>query len=548
MMNLMYLAQNGLSSAQSALNVVGNNMNNATTLGYSRQSIILGEAGGRTTSSGFFGYGVQVNGVQRAYDGFINNQVRGAETEFQSLQSRYQQASQIEEMFGDTTNNISVAFGSIFESLGKMSSDPVNQAARQESFSQFNSISYKFQSNSKTLDGLEKSTNTQIQQSVDDINDYAKQLANVNSQIDKVYGQTGTLPADLLDQRDLLLDKLSEQVGIKVNENPATGRVDVTLANGLSLVNGDKYYSLEAKTSDSNPNVVEVSYVDAAGNSMLLDEDKFTSGKLGGLFKFRNEDLTSARNELNQLALQMANAFNEVNTQGYDLNGVKGENIFNIAEPVAIANRQNTGNSSLEVTYENIKEVTATDYTLVFKGPDDSDWQVTTNDGRTITPEIGDDGELLFEGISVKPAGTPVEGDSFILNPVAGTASGISVAITDGSQIAASSSADVEDESNNENLKALLDVKDQKLFGKSTFSEAYASLVSSVGSTVSGLKSDAVTSAKVCDQWALQKQSVSGVDLNEEYINLQMFSQYYQANAQVLQTAITVFDTILNIR
>jgi flagellar hook-associated protein 1 FlgK len=547
-MNLMYLAQGGLSSAQSALNVVGNNINNALTLGYSRQSIILGEAGGKTTNYGFFGYGVQVNGVQRAYDGFINNQVRGAAAEFQAISSRFQQASQIDDMYGDSTNNISVAFGNIFESMQKMSSDPVNLASRQETYSQFNTISYKFQSDSKTLDGLEKSTNTQIKQSVDDINDCANQIANLNSQIEKIYWQTGNVPADLLDQRDLLLDKLSGQVGIRVNENPTTGRVDVTLTNGLTLVNGDKAYALEATPSPANPNRLEVAYIDASGNAMLLDENKFTEGNLGGLFKFRNEDLVSARNDLNQLALQMANEFNTVNAQGYDLYGNPGGNIFNIADPVALANRNNSSDVALGVSYTNISEVNATDYTLVFKGPDESDWQITTSDGRTITPEIGDDGELIFEGISVMPSGVPEPGDSFLLNPLSGAAAGISVALTDGSQIAASSSSDVEDESNNENLQALLAVKDKRIIGKATFSEAYANMVSSVGSTVSGLKAEGTTSGKVFEQWAYQKQAVSGVDINEEYIYMTMFSQYYQANAQVLQAAITIFDTILSIR
>ncbi|CRY56973.1 MULTISPECIES: flagellar hook-associated protein FlgK [Yersinia] len=547
-MNLMYLAQGGLSSAQSALNVVGNNINNALTLGYSRQSIILGEAGGKTTNYGFFGYGVQVNGVQRAYDGFINNQVRGAAAEFQAISSRFQQVSQIDDMYGDSTNNISVAFGNIFESMQKMSSDPVNLASRQETYSQFNTISYKFQSDSKTLDGLEKSTNTQIKQSVDDINDCANQIANLNSQIEKIYWQTGNVPADLLDQRDLLLDKLSGQVGIRVNENPTTGRVDVTLANGLTLVNGDKAYALEAKPSPANPNRLEVAYIDASGNAMLLDENKFTEGNLGGLFKFRNEDLVSARNDLNQLALQMANEFNTVNAQGYDLYGNPGGNIFNIADPVALANRNNSSDVALGVSYTNISEVNGTDYTLVFIGPDESDWQITTSDGRTITPEIGDDGELIFEGISVMPSGVPEAGDSFLLNPLSGAAAGISVALTDGSQIAASSSSDVDDESNNENLQALLAVKDKQMIGKATFSEAYANMVSSVGSTVSGLKAEGTTSGKVFEQWAYQKQAVSGVDINEEYINMTMFSQYYQANAQVLQAAITIFDTILSIR
>lgn len=547
-MNLMYLARSGLNSAQAGLSIIGNNLNNALTPGYSRQTLLLGEAGGKTTGYGFFGYGVQIDGVQRAYDGFVNNQVRGSRTEFYSLEGRYQQVSQIDDMFGDTTNNIANTFGSIFESMQKMSSDPVNMASRQETYAQFNSISYKFQTDSRTLDGLEKSTNTQINQSVDEINSCAQQIANVNAEIEKIYAQTGTLPADLLDQRDLLLDKLSMQVGISVNENPKTGRVDVTLANGLTLVNGDKAYALEARTSPSNPNITEVAYIDASGNALLLNESKFTSGKLGGLFAFRNEDLVTARNELNQLALQMANEFNIVNGQGYDINGEPGGDIFNIPNPVALANTGNTGDASLDVTYTNISEVNAVEYSLTFKGPGDSDWQVKSSDGRTITPDIGPNGELLFEGISVKPDGTPEPGDSFVMNPVSGVAGGISVAIADGGKIAASSSPDIDDESNNENLLALLAVKDKKIIGNSTFTEAYANMVSSVGTTVSGLKGDLTTSGKVLDQWAFQKQSISGVDMNEEFINFAMFTQYYQANAQVLQTAVTIFDTILSIR
>lgn len=52
-MNLLYLAQNGLSAAQCALNVVGNNLTNAVTVGYSRQNILFGEAGGQSTNYGF---------------------------------------------------------------------------------------------------------------------------------------------------------------------------------------------------------------------------------------------------------------------------------------------------------------------------------------------------------------------------------------------------------------------------------------------------------------------------------------------------------------
>ncbi|EPZ8122879.1 flagellar hook-associated protein FlgK [Yersinia enterocolitica] len=547
-MNLINLAQSGLSSAQAALNVVGNNLNNAVTIGYSRQSIMLGQAGGKTTSSGFFGYGVQVDGVQRAYNGFISNQMRGATTEYAGLVSRYQQLSQIDNMLGDDTNNISVTMNNIFGSLEKVSSDPVSAAARQGVLSQFKAISYQFNSNSNTLNGLEKSTNTQISQSVSDINANSKQLAKLNDEIAKVYGQTGELPADLLDQRDLVLGQLSGQVGIRVIENSTTGRVDVSMSNGMPLVNGDRSYELEASPSPIDPSKTIVSYIDASGNKMQLDEEHMTAGKLGGLFKFRNEDLVDARNQLNQLALQMANKFNEVNAAGYDREGKPGENIFNIANPVALANRNNSSDATLEVSFSDISQVKAEDYTLTYKGPGPNDWEVQTSDGRTITPTIGAAGELEFDGISITPQGTPEPNDSFVLNPVSGIAGGLSVAITDGDKIAASSSADPDEQSNNENIKDMIAIKSETLVGNATLTEAYASLVSSVGSSMTALKADADTTEKVLEAVALQHQAVSGVDLNEEYMNLQLFTQYYQANAQVLQTATTLFDTLLSIR
>lgn len=547
-MNLMNLAQSGLSSAQAALNVVGNNLNNAMTAGYSRQSIMLGQAGGRTTNVGFFGYGVQVDGVQRAYDGFINNQLRSAVTDFSALTSRHNQLSQIDNMFGDDTNNISVSMNNIFTALEKMSSDPVSPAARQGALSQFRAISSQFNSNSRTLNGLEKSTNTQINQTVNDINANVKQLAKLNDEITKIHGQTGGLPADLLDQRDMLLEQLSGAVGIRVNEDTTTGRVNVTLTNGMQLVNGNRAYELETSSSAEDPSKTVVSYIDASGNKMQLNESTMTSGKLGGLFKFRNEDLVDARNQLNQLALQMANKFNEVNAAGYDLDGNPGGDIFNIANPVALANRNNASDATLDISFTDISQVKAEDYTLTYKGPGQNDWEVKTSDGRTITPTIGAAGELEFDGISITPQGTPEPNDSFVLNPTSGIAGSLNVAITQGDEIAASSSSDPSDVSNNENIKEMIAIKGATLIGNGTLTEAYASLVSSVGSSMTALKSDVTTGGNVLEAVALQQQSVIGVDLNEEYMRLEMYSQYFNANTKVLQTATTLFDTLLSIR
>ena len=126
------------------------------------------------------------------------------------------------------------------------------------------------------------------------------------------------------------------------------------------------------------------------------------------------------------------------------------------------------------------------------------------------------------------------------------------VAISSESEIAMGlpdTNGDSVGESDNRNGQALLDLQNSKVVGGSkSFSDAYAALVSSIGTKTSTLKSSSTTQANVVTQLTEQQQSISGVNLDEEYGNLQLYQQYYLANAQVLQTASTIFDALINIR
>lgn len=547
-MSLFDLAKSGLTTGHAALNVIGSNLTNGMTPGYSRRDLILGEAGGLATPKGFYGYGVQVNGVQRGYDAFINNQLRGASNTMAGISNRYEQLSEISNMLGDVESNPSVALNGFFGALKTLSDDPSLPSSRQAAFRKLDSLSYNFNTSSKRLSGLEKSTNTKIERSVDVINNSTEQLARLNTQIEKISSQGGTPPADLLDTRDGLLRQLSEHIGIEVTENIETGRVDVKLADGRPLVRGDVSYKMEASASPADPNKTIVSYVDGNGVATPLNEDRIKGGVLGGLFKFRNEDLVLARNEINQIAFQMASRFNEVNKNGFDQNGSNGDNLFKFDDPKAIANAGNTGSAGLTPKFSGAaQDVKSEDYNISFDG---TDWVVKGADGRTVTATFDPGANTLsFDGIEIDIAGTPDAGDSFMMNPTAGVAESISTAITSGAEIAASDSNDPDDEKNNKNLLELLKIQDEKLIGgKAKLTDAYATLVGSIGSSMNALKVDGDASSSVLQELEYKWQATSGVDLNEEVINLQMFQQYYQANAQILQTATAMIDTLLALK
>lgn len=544
MNNLYNLARNGLSVAQAALRVTGDNLTNGMSAGYSRRNLIIGESGGMSTGQGFFGYGAKAVGVERAYDAFANNQLRGSLSSWSALNGRMEQLSDIDNMLADESDNVSVSMNDMFKAMATLSGDPSDGPARAAVYNSLGTLSNRYNASAKRLTGLEKSTNTQIERSAKDINTATQQLAEINRQLERAQGN-GAPPADLLDQRDMLLEELSAQMGITVNEDPNSGRVDVTLSDGRPLVSGTTASKLQTSPSDADPNKIIVSYVDASGNATPLDESSITKGRLGGLFKFRNEDLTVARQELDQIAFMMAHRMNEQNRAGFKPDGTPGEDLFSLPDIKAIANAKNQGQDRLEqITVTDYKKVKSEDYTITFKAPD---WEVTGADGRSVVTGPGP--TLNFDGIEItlpNPS-TAVAGDTFTLNPMAGAAEGLARKITSAEEFAAAGDKLVEP-GDNDNLQKMLEIQNEKLIGKNTLSEAYASLVGTIGDRARVAKSDAASAETDLRSKYEIKQEISGVTMDEEYINLDMFKQYYNANAQLLQTANAMFDALLSIR
>lgn len=545
MNNLFNLAKSGLSTAQSALSIVGSNLTNGMSSSYSRRDIIIGESGGLTTGNGFYGYGAMVRGVERAYDAFANSQLRTSVSVWSALDARNEQLSDIDNMLGDESDNVSVSLGNLFKAMSTLSANPSDSASRSAVFNSIGALTQRFNESGKRLSGLEKSTNTHIEQTVKDINTNTELLAEINQQLERIQAQNGSAPADLLDQRDALLEELSGQIGIEVSENKLTGRVDVTLADGRPLVSGEQAYRFSAGPSSANPGKIAVSYIGSDGKATELDESRITKGRLAGLFSFRNEDLVSARNELDQMALVMAGRMNDQHELGFDKNKAKGQPVFNVPDPKAIAGSGNGGTGSFnDISVNDYTQVRAQDYTISFDG---YEWKVTDASGTVKTAAPGK--YLEFDGVRIDTNGisNPVPGDSFTLNPVAGAAEGISRNLKDADQIAAAGKNNGEPD-DNENIKALLEIQNEKLIKGDTLTGAYTRLAGTIGASAKSVQSGLKSAATDLETKYNTKQALSGVDMNEEMVNMQMFMQYYQANSQILQTATTLFDTLLTIK
>ncbi|MEM0703527.1 flagellar hook-associated protein FlgK [Enterobacter quasihormaechei] len=546
MSSLINSAMSGLSAAQSALNTVSNNISSYNVAGYTRQTTILGASNSTLTGGGWVGNGVYVSGVQREYDSFITNQLRAAQNQSSGLTTRYQQMSKIDDVLSDTTNSLSANLQDFFKSLQTLVSNAEDPAARQTVLGKADGLVNQFKTNDQYLRDQDAQVNTAISTSVDQINNYAKQIANLNDQISRLTGVgAGASPNELLDQRDQLVSELNKIVGVDVTVQDS-GTYNISIANGYTLVQGSNASQLAEVKSSADPARTTIAYVDAAAGNVEISEKQITTGSLGGLLTFRSQDLDQARNTLNQMALAFADAMNTQHQAGFDANGDKGGKLFDFGSPAVLSNGKNTGNAAVTATMTDSTKVQATNYKVEYNGTDWTITRLSDNTSFTAKPDTG--GNLSFDGLNVNISGSANNKDSFIVKPVNDVIVNMDVAISDESKLAMAS-AKGSGESDNTNGQKLLDLQSAKLVGgNKTFNDAYAALVSTVGSTTASLKTSSETKVNVVTQLTKQQQSISGVNLDEEYGNLQRYQQYYLANAQVLQTASTLFDALINIR
>ena len=552
MSSLINNAMSGLAAAQAALNSASNNISSYNVAGYTRQTTIMAQANSTLGAGGWVGNGVYVSGVQREYDSFITNQLRAAQNQSSGLTTRYEQMSKIDNLLSSKTSSISTSMQDFFTSLQTLVSNAEDPAARQALIGKADGLVNQFRTTDQYLRDQDKQVNTAIKASVDQINNYSKQIASLNDQISRLTGVgAGASPNDLLDQRDQLVSELNQIVGVEVSVQDG-GTYNITMANGYSLVQGSNARQLAAVPSSDDPNRTTVAYVDGVAGEVEIPEKLLNTGSLGGLLTFRSQELDQTRNTLGQLALAFADAFNTQHKEGFDANGDQGKDFFAIGSPAVFNNAKNTGTGSLSAKITDSSAVQATDYKIVYDG---TDWQVTLLADNTSFKATVTGGKMSFDGMEITVNAGAKANDSFTVKPVSNAVVDMKVMVTDESKIAMAQVSkndpdpDIDKgKSDNRNGQKLLDLQTKATVGNKTFNDAYATLVSDVGNKTATLKTSAITQNNVVTQLYKQQQSISGVNLDEEYGNLQRYQQYYLANAQVLQTANALFDALINIR
>jgi flagellar hook-associated protein 1 FlgK len=425
------IGASALSAAQAGLLTAGHNIANANTAGYSRQRIEQSAGLPHYSGSGFFGSGVQVDTVRRQYDALLGAELRAAQAQASHSQAYLDQIARIDGLLADPLSGLSPAMDSFFAGVHDVSTRPADPAARQNLLSSANALAGRFHELDGQFGALRDSINRRITDSVGEINALASQIAEMNRQVTAAYagGAQTQPPNDLLDKRDALVDRLSQQARISVVEAD-DGGYDVFLGNGQVLVQRNQAYALSVRPDPLDAENVQIGLQTGAAVIAFRSSD-LSGGVLGGLLAFRDNTLDAAQNALGRIALVLADAFNDQHRLGVDLNGVAGTDFFAIGGPQVLTQSAAT----LAVTVSDYSALSASDYRLKYDG---ANYTLTRlNDGNTWTfaalPQTVDG--LDFDLSPPLPA--PAANDTFLIQPTRSGASALRALISDPRLVAA---------------------------------------------------------------------------------------------------------------
>ncbi|MEY4753105.1 MAG: hypothetical protein RJA44_780 [Pseudomonadota bacterium] len=444
--DLLSLGASALYAAQAQLQTTGHNIANASVEGYSRQSALLSTVAGKYTGSGYMGGGVRVDTVTRAVNSFLTSALGQSSAAASADKTRNDMVQRLQASFSTGENGLGYATTQLFNAWSDLASNPGDNSSRQVVLARAEDLAAMFRDTGQRLDNLQSEVHDEVVQSVSSVNIMARQVAELNLQIvgAKVRAQN---PNDLLDQRDQLVKKISDQIHVSSVEQ-ADGMVNLYVGVGQALVLGAHSNLLSASASNGDISATSVS-INVAGQDRQMGSDTIGGGALSGLLRFQDQDLAAGRSQLDLMATSVAMQINAQQALGVTQRGLAGEAMFKLPAPSVSADRTNvTPASSISMTIQDPTQLKATRYELRADPLNPGQFMLTDLTTGQVTKGISD-GSVL-DGFVLRIGNPPpAAGDRFLLAPVGGAALGIQRVLTLPQDLAAATPATVSAASTN---------------------------------------------------------------------------------------------------
>ncbi|HUI09976.1 MAG TPA: flagellar hook-associated protein FlgK [Bacteroidota bacterium] len=305
---ILEIGKRALEAQQFGISVTSHNIANATTPGYSRQVAGFVPSQPLVTPSGLLGTGVDVAGVTRMRDAFLDQQSRDVNQSMSNASMQNQILTQVQSTFNEPSDNaLSGVLTQFFNSWQSLSVNPEDSAARNSVLQSSTQLAQSFHTIDSQLTQLRASLQGDVTDKITSINTLTSQLSALDLQITNAQA-LGQADNDAMDQRDEKLQELSGLINIQVSYD-SRGSMTVT-SGGNVIASGAGAVALQSSVQ-GNQIVVQAG---AGGPAVAV-----TGGELGGVLTMYNSTIPSTLGQLDQAAAALIARVNQIHQAGYGL-------------------------------------------------------------------------------------------------------------------------------------------------------------------------------------------------------------------------------------
>lgn len=509
-------SKRGLFAQQAAMNTVGHNIANVNTEGYSRQRVNLTESRSieaygltRSTVPGQLGTGVEFSSITRIRNSFLDDQFRGQNQALGNYEVQQDTLDKLQQIFNEPSDTgLRELVDKFWSSWSDLSNDPENLSGRTIVAQNAVTLAQTMNQMSGLLSGLSSDLTTSVNLSADQINSYASSIADLNLQIKRVESN-GDNANDLRDQRDLYVDKLSKLVNVTVTE-------------------GDQGYSVAMGTTNLVSGTASTA-VTADSLESAYQSGDLKGGSVYGSIYARDNYVADYTKQLDNIANTLANGDvtitipkGSVIPEGTVLkDATTGDDIT-----FSNANGNRTLDADMTVTVKGLNGLHKLGYLPGVKPATAAGDFFVASDGGTISAaniqlssDIADNPALI--ATSMRTDGSPetvVSGNKSLALLMAGLKS---------------SKFTMTGSSNNTVKSGTLD-------------DYFQSLVGKLGVQAQSAETQVTNQQLLVDQADSNRQSVSGVSLDEEMADLLKFQHAYTSSARFMTTMDELLDKLIN--
>ncbi len=299
-----------LMTNQKSIEIVGNNIANVNTEGYSRQRAELMQIPAVNFGDFFVGQGVTVSDVSREHNVFINRQLQEKSIALGEESGKSTPLSELERIFNVSDDNLAGSINDFFDAWQQLTTNPSGQVERDMVMQRGRLMGDAFADTYNELETVRNNINNNIVSKIGNLNEQISEVAKLNDRIFQieVNGQSANAARD---QRDLIVENLSKSLGIQ-SYTDNRGMLAVQLPGGTPLVQGNQAMPLSVVTNGTDVNL----QITIGGNVKNITTQEL-GGEMKGMFDVRDDFIAGLRGNLDTLAVEITKAVNDVHANGW---------------------------------------------------------------------------------------------------------------------------------------------------------------------------------------------------------------------------------------